>query len=125
MRLLASDVPNHYESLARELSGLRVSIATDGGQRDICFDRSDFRVTDADGLSDVEVAFEAGTVLALIDGHTTLEDAVLADELFVRGPVDAVERLFSAVVIYVNGSLRSNGFLQLLTGYRNAFKQQP
>lgn len=125
MLLLATEVPDHYESLARELFGFRVRITANGIRRDAYFAQSGFQVDGPKGQTDVEIAFDGETVLALIDGETTLEKALLADDIFILGPVEAVERFFSAIVIYVNGSLRSNGFLRLLTDYRNDVLHQP
>jgi hypothetical protein len=119
MRLLERETPQRYRAIRESIGTLRARLTADDATRVVSFDRSGFAALAATSTSDVEARFGRGVVLRLIDGETTLDQAILDDALYVRGSVEAVERFHAAVSLYVEAAVRAPGFVSLLEAYRN------
>jgi hypothetical protein len=118
--LLEKESSQNYSQLAAELNGLRASISAGEDRRLICFDEGRFFI-DADAENhDIEVVCGTHTILELLDGKYSLEQALLDEVLFIKGNVGILGKFSNALSIYCNGALRSPGFLGLLSQYRHA-----
>jgi len=120
MTVLEREAPVGYRALESRLSGLRARLESGGVRRVVSFDRSRFLLGDDSGSPDVDAAFERGVVLELVDGATSLDQAILDDKLRVRGAVEAVERFYDGICLYVDAAVRSPGFVPLLERYRDS-----
>lgn len=118
MSVLERESPAGYRALEKRLSGLRALLTSGGVRRVVAFDRSGLTFGDDSGSTDVEVAFEREVVLELVDGVTSLEQAIVDDKLLVRGGVEAVERFYDGICLYVDAAVRSPGVVPLLEQYR-------
>ena len=116
--LLESEAPHAYGRLLHELHGLRTCMITDGGRREYLFESGSITESDVSACADLDVAFDRGTLLDLIDGRTSLEEAISAERLWIRGGAEAVERFHTGMLIYLDGAVRSPGFPDLLARYR-------
>jgi hypothetical protein len=67
---------------------------------------------------DGEGATDTATVLALLDGHLEVNDAILDGRLRVTGHVDAVVCIFVAIEILLDASSRSVGLQALAREFR-------
>ena len=107
MSVLARESPVHLAAVAKELGALTVSIRVD--------DTPPFGMSFAGGppwvrtiaAADVEVAMTTREVDDLLAGAVTVDDAVLADRLAVRGDAAHVLRFLDALRYWLHGALRS------------------
>lgn len=107
MRVLARESPAHLSAVANELGALTVSIRVD--------DTPAFGMSFAGGppwvrviaAADVEVAMTTREVDDLLAGAVTVDEAVLADRLAVRGDATHVLRFLDALRHWLHGALRS------------------
>jgi hypothetical protein len=113
-----------YLRLSKVLEGLRASISAGVKKRLVYFDNGQFFVTsDAEGPN-LEIVFRDNAVIDLIDGKYSLEQAVLAEAIFVKGSVATLEKFHSALNLYLNGALRAPSFPRLLSRYRRTIGEQ-
>jgi hypothetical protein len=119
--LLKRESGENYARLAAELKGLRINISASANARLAYFSGGQFVIESDLERADIWLEFEECTILAVIDGKYSLEEAVLGGEIFIRGNVRKMETLHSALAVYLDGALRSPGFPELLADYRRAF----
>jgi hypothetical protein len=118
MRLLEHETPQRYRAIGDSIGALRARLTADDATRVVAFEGSRFTTLAATSPSDVEARFGRDVVLRLIDGATTLEQAILDEALYVRGSVEAVEGFHAAMSAYVEAAIRAPGFVSLLAAYR-------
>ena len=119
MKLLRAEAPKTYYKLGALLQNLKGRVSTEEGTRIISFKGCEFgQIEQKDCAVDVEVAFASRVVLDLVDGHVTLEEAILDESIWVRGDAIHVERYYEALKVFVGGAIRLPEFLLLLDQYR-------
>ena len=118
MRVLENEAPGRYQSLTMALGGMQAQLTADGSARVVRFEGSRFVLKNESGDVDVDVVFTSDTILGLIDGELSLEEAINNETLWIRGAVEIVEQFYDAVLVYVDGAIRSPGFLNLLKDFR-------
>jgi hypothetical protein len=111
--LLARDAPLHFAATRAHLDGRAALVRVgDGPARRVCLAQGPPFVTA--GLEGaLEVALSEADLDAFLRGQVTLEEAVEADRLRVRGSVDDVLRLFDALASWLHGALRCPRLAQL------------
>jgi hypothetical protein len=117
MRVLARESPRHLAAVTNELGPLTISIRVDGAPP--------FGMSFAGGppwvrpiaTADVEVAMTTREVDDLLAGAVTVDEAVLADRLAVRGDAADVLRFLDALRHWLHGALRSPSMPHLRDTY--------
>lgn len=116
--LLKQESCESYERMATELQGVLTSVSTGTNARLVWFDDGQFAMETGPADADIWIEFEESAILDLIDGKHNLEEAVIGGDIFIKGNVRTIEKFYTALTAYLNGALRSPGFLALLTDYR-------
>jgi hypothetical protein len=119
--LLQHESHENYGRLAAKLDDLRVNIRAGTKARVAHFGDGQFVIEPAGGHADIWLQFDEGAILHVIDGRSSLEEAVIDGAIFIRGDVHKIETLYSALAAYLDGAMRSPGFPALLSDYRQAF----
>jgi len=115
---------SHAESLARlrdVVDGHRARIALDAEAIEVAFTPAGHLIVDevpGGARVDGEGATDTATVMALLDGHLEVNDAILDGRLRVTGHVEAVVRIFVAIEILLDASARSVGLQALAREFR-------
>src|SRR4051794_27665112 len=113
---LAAEEPQAHRALAEAVGPLRVRLDTTDAVRTLAYGSGGWRF--ADGEAGPTIRFDHHVILDLVDGELALDDAIEAERLQISGPVDALERLHAALLIYIEGMLRAPGAVSLLERYR-------
>jgi hypothetical protein len=117
-RLGAAD-PAALARLRRVVGARRARIALDDEVIDVRWTAGGLQVTPAgDAAVEGEGATDRQTVLDLLDGHLEVHDAILDGRLAVTGGVDAVERMFLAIEILLDGGARTPAMQALADEFR-------
>jgi hypothetical protein len=117
---LAVEVPEAHRALAAAMGRTRARLVADGDARTIRFDFPYWTIYADDNEADLEVAFDRELVLDLVDGRLTLEEAIYQERLLMRGSIETIERFHDALMIYLEGLLRTSHAPALLAHYRQA-----
>jgi len=115
--LLASDTPHHFAALRDTLGAMAIVIRLG--------DEQPLRVCIADGAASVteaahgDVALQLGAPAldALLHGEVTVEEAIAADRLAVKGKLDEVLIFLDALHIWLHGALRCPALHDLYARY--------
>jgi hypothetical protein len=117
---IAHEVPDAHRALVDAMGNLRARLVADGAARTIRFDFPDWTIYAGAGDADLEVAFDRAIIVDLIDGRLTMEDAIYQERLRMRGSVETIERFHGALLIYLEGLIRTPGAPVMLESYRKA-----
>jgi hypothetical protein len=121
LEILAREMPRTYARLCATLDGRCVAIEVDAPPVFVSFGASTCEVSPPDETTPtVEAALSKQTVLALIDGRDSLENAVWSDRFLLRAPVDELERFLEGLLLYLRGAVRCPSLPALLDRYRSA-----
>ena len=71
-----------------------------------------------DGTEHLDLRVDRRSLLALVDGELSLEDALRQDGLELRGDLRHVIDFFDGLLIYLRGGIRCPSFPQLLADFR-------
>jgi len=118
LSVLSEEEPEAHRALAAALGNLRARLVADGVARTIRLDSLDWTIYSEASDADLEVAFDRRTILDLIEGSLTIEDAISRERLMMRGPVETIERFHSALMIYLEGLIRAPGTRAILKDYQ-------
>jgi hypothetical protein len=119
LEVLEAGMPSAYQAVCAAAGELSARLIANGRVRVLSF-QGRVPVLEQDRAADVEVVFDNQVLLELIDGEISLEDALFLDRLQIRGLPAAVERLHTALMLYLNGAVRVSGCLALLRCFREA-----
>jgi hypothetical protein len=117
---LAAAMPDAHRALADAMGDLRARLVADGVARTIRFDFPDWTIYAGASEADLEVSFDRKVIVNLIDGHLTMEDAIDQERLRIRGSVETIERFHEALLIYLEGLIRTPEAPTILESYREA-----
>lgn len=120
LRLLAAEAPEAMDALLAETAGLRLRLEAASARATLWVTPAGVEIfaPGPPAPTDVFISFEDRVILDLVDGVSSLDEAVTAERLHLRGPVDAVERLLAGLAAYLKGAVRSPGMARLLAEYR-------
>jgi len=111
--------PEALARLRRVVGQRRARIVLDDDAVDVRFADDRLVVVPAAGAHvHGEGVTDRETVLALLDGHVEVVDAVLDGRLRVRGTTDAVARMFNAIEILLDASPRAPAMQALAAHFR-------
>jgi hypothetical protein len=100
------------------LASRRVILNVDRESVALAFSRQRTRFVEMPETAEIHVSTTSRTILRVIDAETNLMEAVLADELYVRGELDDLVAFHDGLLAYVHGAVRAPSFPQLLREYR-------
>jgi hypothetical protein len=115
--VIAEEAPEAQAALRKAVGPIRTRLLTEGRARLLRTTPEGFALDETTDEAQVEIVFDRAIVLDLAEGRLTLEEALLADRLRATGPVDAVTRLHEALMIYLEGLLRSPSAAALYEEY--------
>lgn len=119
MTLLAAEKPRLYARLCDLLRDREAGVVIDGEPVGIAFPGGAFRLVAAVTDPFIELRSSRATVLAVVDGRLTLEEAVAAEHLWLRGRLENLVLFHDALVLYLHGAVRCPSFPWLLDRYRD------
>jgi len=111
---IARDVPALERALAASLAGTLVRLCVDDERMVVASRLDGLAIVDDVPGAIVELATDSATLLDLTSGATSFLDAALAERLVVRGGVDEVVRFYDALILYLQGAVRSPALPWLL-----------
>jgi hypothetical protein len=117
---IADEEPDAHRALTAAMGSMRARLVADGVARIILFDPPDWKIYAGPSEADLEVAFDRQIIMDLIDGRLTMEDAIYQERLRMRGSVETIERFHGALLIYLEGLIRTPGAAVMLESYRGA-----
>jgi hypothetical protein len=104
----AGEAPDGYRRFAVILGPLVVELAVDG--EILAVTGGDVVAVDdrtAPGPADVRIATSRAAILAVLDAETTLSEAVLADRVHARGPIEDLLQAHDALLAFVHAAVRA------------------
>lgn len=105
--------PQAYKELAFRLEGMFVSFHFEDA---ICLEARNGEVylSGEPGCSDIQVSGNRNAVIDLIDGRTTLSQAVISGRLDIVGAIGELSRALSAVDYFIAALLRIDAASELV-----------
>lgn len=119
MTLLAAEKPQVYGRLCTLLRDREARVTMDGERLGIAFPAGEFRLLGDVERPFIELSSSRTTVVDVVDGRLTLEEAVWGEQLELRGHLDDLVRFHDALVLYLQGAVRCPSFPWLLDCYRD------
>jgi hypothetical protein len=117
LELLAREKRAVYSRMCAMLDAMVLSIRIDSAPVVVTF-APDCTVTRGDDPGAmVRVESDRRAILDVIDGNTTLEQAVLDDRILLLGSVPDLVRFHDGLRMYLSGAVRAPGFAVLLDEY--------
>lgn len=122
--LLARDAPGAYSRVCDALGGVDLCVV-DGGRRFAVRSHGGRLASGAvRGDEHVVIGVDQQTILALVDGHLSLEQALREERLFVEGSPSHAANAFDALSIYLRGAVRCTSFPALLADFRSTASRE-
>lgn len=120
LALLAADAPAALHALLEETAGLRLRLEAPAARATIWITPAGVEIfaPGPPAPTDVFIAFEDRVILDLVDGVSSLDEALTTERLHLRGPVESIERLLAGLACYLKGAVRSPDMARLLAEYR-------
>jgi hypothetical protein len=125
LAVLGRDMPSCHDRLALSLAAHALSCRVDDERFSVTFSGGGPVVGRWRRGAALEIEVPRQVVRRLLDGETTLRDALLTDELRVRGAVGALLALTDGLTAYLDGAVRSAGFPDLLRRFREVVSPAP
>lgn len=116
---LEREAPRQFKEMCTALSGRRVGIRSGDEAFSLMFYEENVAIVGQGPADEVLLEVDRGTILQLVDGTLTLEDALRQDHLEVRGNVERVAEFYDGLLIYLSGAVRCPQFRRLLTEFRS------
>jgi len=118
--ILAREAPGSYERLSRTLAGHSMCVI-DGRRRfRVEFDPGRVSCGPPAGDESIAAAVDRRTILELVDGLLTLDDALREDRFVVKASPRLAAVVFDALSIYLRGAVRCPSFVNLLSELRSS-----
>ena len=115
--LLAREKPSVYARLCTLLDGMVLSLRIDAASVLVTFKPGATVAGGDSSAAAVRVQCDRRAILDVIDGKSTLEQAVLDDRIELLGSVADLVRFHDGLRMYLNGAVRAPGFAVLLDDY--------
>jgi len=115
---LAREVPSCHRQLLSSLAPETVSCQVDDERFSMVFTADAVMLSPWRRAAALEVEISRQVVSRLLGGEITVREALLADELRVRGATSALLRLTDGLCAYLHGAVRSPSFPALLQRFQ-------
>lgn len=122
LRLLEIEMPAAYGALCAQVGDLKTRLISSGRAKVLSFQGRVPTLEEEEESAAVEAAFDDSVILDLIDGHLSLQEALFTDRLCIGGAARDIERLQSALIVYLDGAIRLPEFAKLLERFRDLSK---
>jgi hypothetical protein len=119
MALLGAEKPEVAARLGALLCDREARVQVDAERLGIVFPAGVFHLVEDVAQPFIELRSSRRTILDVVDGRLTLEDAVWGEHLWLRGHLDDLVRFHDALVLYLQGAVRCPSFPWLLDRYRD------
>lgn len=119
MLLLEQEKPSVHARIGAMLRNEAVNVTLDGAALGIRFPAGRFALGPPVEHPLIELASDRRTILDVVDGVLTLEDAVWEERIRLFGSLAALLRFLDALVAYLHGAVRCPSFPWLLDRYRD------
>lgn len=119
MLLLEGEKPFVYARIGEMLRDRAVNVRVDGEALGIRFPKGRFALGPPVEYPFIELDSSRRTILDVVDGRLTLEDAVWEERIRLFGSLDALLLFLDALVAYLQGAVRCPSFPWLLDCYRD------
>ncbi len=110
--------PRAWVGLCAALDGRVLALTVDGETWRVGGPGEAVAVRQGAGAAVARLTTTGACLLDLVDGRSTLLDALLSERMLLVGPVDECLRFFDAWRIYLLGAVRSDACAVLLARYR-------
>ena len=117
---IAREAPSCHRALSERLAPGRVRLCIDHERMVVLPHHDRVAIVDDQPGVPVELSTDSVTLLDLTAGATSFLDAALDDRLVVLGDVDAVGRFYEALIVYLQGAVRSPSLSGLLDEFRQS-----
>ena len=118
LQLLAAEASGAHQRLTIALAGRALRITVDAPPAVLRFGEQGFDWIDEHQPADMDLRVDRQTLLDLIDARIALVESILQDRFHLRGPVEAIEWFYDALLIYLDGAVRCPSFPGLLAEFR-------
>ena len=120
LRILRVDAPTAFFRVAAELDGLAIAIEVEDERFSVSSTGAQLVLEEQRVDAPVQLRTDRHTILALIDGHRSMLDAVLARELALCADASLLSRVARAGAAFSDGTIRSRRARALLEEFRKA-----
>lgn len=118
LTILAREAPDSYRRLCTMLAGRRLRVTGDNEEFGLDFHDRSVATTAARGDEAIVAGIDRRTIVAMIDGHLTIDEALRLDRFGVRAAVTDALTAFDGIEIYLRGAVRCPSFPGLLDDFR-------
>ena len=123
LSVLRREQPALYARLCEALAGIHIDVRIDRDWMIVRFETGTHRVeattaTAEPSAADARFRASRGAVLDVLDGRISLAEAVLKGRLEAYAPLPRLLELHDALLLYINGAVRSPSFPALLDRFR-------
>ncbi len=115
--VMARQVPTAYSRLCAALEHRPIHFRSDGSEFGIESSDTALSLCSPPSSSVLEVTLSKDIVVDLLNGKSSLYEAVRDERLLLKGSVSDLSFFFHALQIYVRGAIRSPGMAPLLSTY--------
>ena len=124
LTILAREAPDSYRRLCTTLAGRRLRVSGDDEEFGLDFHDRSVVTTAARGDEAIVAGIDRRTIVAMVDGHLTIEEALRLDRLSVRAAVTDALMAFDGIEIYLRGAVRCPSFPGLLDQLRTSLNEE-
>lgn len=115
---LAAEVPESYRHLLGELGPLVIEIGVDDELFSLRRGTRLVVSNGGNGTASARIATSRAVIVSLLDAEVSLNEAVEADQVVVRGSLDDVVRAHDALIAYAHAAVRAPSASELLTALK-------
>jgi hypothetical protein len=116
---LRRERPRSHRRLVAAMSHRPIRFEVEGDAFVLDFDETGPHLHPPDVPSSLELGLSKQTILDLVQGVISFDEAIWSDALRLRGPVDELTRFSDALLIYLRAAVRCPSFPQLFDAYRS------
>jgi hypothetical protein len=115
--LLERGAPRAHRALREHLAGLDLGVSVDREALSLVSGPRAIRVRRGSGQHSTSLRTSRTALRELLEGHTTLLDAILDDRFELRGSAKDLVSVDEAFSVYLQGAVRSPGFPELFSEF--------
>jgi hypothetical protein len=122
---IETEVPQVHRALCSSLARSTVRLCIDDERMVITEERGRVLLKDDVPDTQIEFATDSTTLLALTSGAVSFLDAAMADRMMVKGAVDEISLFYEALVLFLQGAVRSPSLPWLLDEFEASRREIP
>jgi hypothetical protein len=122
---LAEEKPRSRRRLDAAMTSRPVRFDVEGDSFVLHFEASGFRMLEPGRPAALDLGLSKQTVLDLVEGRISIDEAIWTDALALRGSVDELASFFDALLVYLRAAVRCPSFPDLFDRYRQGRPDSP